>query len=449
MRYNSFFTKACMLIISVGLTLLSCEDKPEFSISLHNLEFDSFYTDTVQIDVYSNVKWVVSDTVNWLTIEPMEGKGNGTLNILVSENPEFIERTATIVVSGGGIKETIQILQAPDYDVLPFIIDNGFRQYCLDTLDVNKDGVISTREARMVNRIVINAKQIYSLEGIEHFTRLTYLDCSANLIENLDLSKNVRLELLYCGDNYLERLDLSKNSELIKAFCSYNPISYLDVSGLIKLNELEIFFAELENINVNSNTGLQDLAISGNRISSLDLSSNNELRFLDCSRNLLSSIDVSHNTNLVSLYCNNNRLSTLNLNYNTRLQHLRCDNNMFTGSSLNVSSNTDLMQLGCSGNGLTSLNVSSNLKLERLWCDFNQLTTLDLTNNTKMNTLSCLNNNLTGTLDISNIETLRNLVIDLRNNRLTTIHVPPGFIMFAENNNRIQKDATANWVEKP
>ena len=108
------------------------------------------------------------------------------------------------------------------------------------------------------------------------------------------------------------------------------------------------------------------------------------------------------------------------------------------------------MQFGCMGNSISSLNLNNNIHLERLWCDNNQLTSLDLTKNTKLNVVKCSNNNLTGNLDISKIESLRNLDIDLRlNPRLNIIEVPQGFILFAENNNRILKDPTAQWVEKP
>ena len=456
MKRNSFLTRAYMLTVCVCLILLSCEDKPEMSLSLHEVEIDSFSTDTVHIDVYSNVKWVVSinnptDT-SWLMVTPKEGRGNGTLNILVSENSEFTERTATIVISGNnGISATIKVLQAQDYDILPLIndIDPIFKQYCLDSIDFNKDGSISTKEARMTDTIIVSELQIRKLEGIEHFTQLTYLDCSSNLIESLDLSKNTKLNILNCRDNYIVELDMTKNAALTKLYCSYNPISHLDVSGLKELTEVEIFFAKLENINVSTNTNLLYLSIPGNSVSSLDISNNVKLRFLDCSRNIISSLDVNNNTELVSLYCNINRLSTLNISSNTKLQHLRCDENRFTGGTLNLNNNIELLQFGCEGNRFTSLNMSNNLKLERLWCKDNQLTTLDLTNNTRLSVLICSNNNLTGTLNISNIESLRNLEIDLRNNKLTIIEVPPGFILFAEHNEKISKDSEAEWVEKP
>ena len=64
-------------------------------------------------------------------------------------------------------------------------------------------------------------RAIESLEGIQHFTYLTSLNCSKNKLEHLDVSKNKALKYLNCSSNNLVELDLSHNM-LERCNCSNN-----------------------------------------------------------------------------------------------------------------------------------------------------------------------------------------------------------------------------------
>ena len=385
----------------------------------------------VEIEISANINWAVSiiQTGQWITVAPIEGNGDGTIIVSVDANPEFFDRTAQIVISGEGVETvTIQVFQMSGFDILPFVVDPVFRQFCIDEFDINKDGLISTKEAGMVEKIDVKRMQISTLEGIEYFPNLLELDCSSNSIEYLDISKNTKLIELNCTNNNIENLSLVENKALKRIRCSYNSLVHLDVGGLTELVELEVFFADIGIIDVSTNINLISLGITGNKITSIDLTNNKQLRELYCSENLLTALDVSNNTELMILFC---------------------DYNPFIGGAIDISNNTHLLQFSCRGNGFTSLNLSNNINLERLFCNDNLLTTLDLTQNISLYQLSAVNNNLTGVLDISKIE-LRNLTINLsQNQNLTIIEVPPGFIEFAKDNPHILKDDVATWVEKP
>jgi Leucine-rich repeat (LRR) protein len=200
-------------------------------------------------------------------------------------------------------------------NVLTEIPDPAFLAYCLDAMenptidvygreqpawDTNGDGRLSIAEAAAVTSIdvrgsyelgehtnweVVITGEIASLEGIEYFTGLTYLNCLYNQLTSLDLSKNTALTTLYCSWNQLASLDLSKNTALTQLNCDSNGLTSLDVS---------------------KNTALTYLDCYGNGLTSLDLSKNTALIYLDCCDNGLTSLDVSNNTALTYLYCGNN-----------------------------------------------------------------------------------------------------------------------------------------------
>ena len=441
MKRNNFLIKSCVLMILAGIVLVSCADKAELSFSSRTIEFDPLPVDTMFVDIYSNVKWTVHIVQDgtWLTVTPLEGVGNGRINIKVEENATYLDRIAKIAIIGDGFGvDTIKVTQTKDVDITALFRDRIFREYMINEFDLNKDGSISSREANKIETLRISRRQIESLSGIENLTQLRYLDCSSNLISNLDLSKNTRLTTLICDDNYIERLDLTNNLALIDVQCNWNSLVNLDVTGLTNLVILEAWLNNLERLDVESNINLQELRISGNRISSLNVNNNKKLMYLVCTNNRLQSLDLRNNTELVTLYCGENRLSTLNLHENTKLQNFRCDyNEWFSGGTIDVSRNTELREFSCMGNRFTSLNLTNNINLEQFTCEGNNLTSLDLTRNTKLFLINAASNSLSS-LDLRNI-TLRNLFIDLKSNpNLAIVHVPVDFILFATCNDNIE-----------
>ncbi len=146
--------------------------------------------------------------------------------------------------------------------------DADFRAY-LETLEGADGGVFTPEELAAVTEITVPARTIESLQGIEHFTELTKLDCSGNQLTALDIGKNIKLQALHCTDNALTKLDVSRNAELQRLECGSNDLTELDVSQ------------------------------------------NTKLIYLYCKKNLLTSLDVSQNEKLISLDCSNNKLTSL------------------------------------------------------------------------------------------------------------------------------------------
>ena len=445
MKNILFLAKINIWLICVSLALTSCEKEPEMAVSLDKIYIEAIPTETASFGISYHGEWTVSVTppeVMWLTVSPLYGKGNETITVKADENDDFTERIAFIVVSGENMKnDTVTVIQYPTLDVAEKIEDDIFRKYCLNKFDVNKDGKISLKEAS--NALEINVKRrddddgtaITTLAGIEYFVNIRELDCTANDIEEIDVSKNKEIRKLYC----------SFNSNLNK----------IDVSELSRLIDLHLHSTKIKSIDVSKNLHLQLLTTSNSPISTLDVTHNKELIALMCNDNQLTTLDVSKNTKLLSLLCGNNRLSTIDISKNTDLVNLWC-NNQTDGKNrllkhLDVSNNKKLQTLSCGQNEISSLDLSHNLALTQLRCDDNQLISLDVSVNTRLGDLKCNINNLTGSVDLSNNPLLK--YIDLQRNNLDTIYVWQKFdeecTFSADGKIKCyEKDKNAKWVKK-
>ncbi len=237
------------------------------------------------------------------------------------------------------------------------IPDPNFKAYLLSDpfINTNGDSEIQVSEASsFTGAIICHYQNITSMVGIEAFVSLTVLNCDANNLTSLDVSKNIALTSLSFFNNQITNIDVSKNK------------------------------------------ALTDLQFTNNKLTSLDVSNNVVLKSLDFGNNLLTSLDVSKNPNLTTLGCYRNQLTSLDVSKNQALIHLDCSTNLLT--SLDVSSNLTLTYFICFGNFLTSLDVSKNPAIIVLLCSSNVLTNLNIRNgnNTKMISHGFANNpNLT------------------------------------------------------
>src|SRR5690606_19534376 len=74
-----------------------------------------------------------------------------------------------------------QIVNIPDVNFKNALLAHS------PTIDVNLDGEIQVSEALATDTLNIYGWSISSLEGIENFINLKFLDCSVNNITNIDL----------------------------------------------------------------------------------------------------------------------------------------------------------------------------------------------------------------------------------------------------------------------
>jgi uncharacterized repeat protein (TIGR02543 family) len=89
-----------------------------------------------------------------------------------------------------------------------------------------------------ISTLNISRSDIYDLTGLRYFSGLTELDCSYNLLTELDISKNTGLTVVICSGNSLTALDISHNSALKRLQCSLNYLLSEDsISGLAAIRD--------------------------------------------------------------------------------------------------------------------------------------------------------------------------------------------------------------------
>jgi Leucine-rich repeat (LRR) protein len=347
------------------------------------------------------------------------------------------------------------ITALPDANFEDKLINLGF-----DT--DGKNGIVLKTSIEDITTLDVSNSSITDLTGIQSFTALTTLNCSGNLINKLDVSKNTAFSTLNCANNptliciqvadvmsttnwtitkdpiAVFNLDCTvytlipdskfedkliflgidtdgKNGKVATARIESLPSLDVSSSSITNLTGIQDFKSltylecgsnQLTSLDVSKNKNLTALYFDSNKLTSIDLSHNTLLKTLNCSSNSLTALDVSKSLALTDLYCGTNQLTSLNLSNNTLLSVLDCDSNSLI--NLAVNKNTDLTQLYCSNNQLTSLDLSYNTLLLFLDCDSNQLTSLDISKNLDLFSLTCGSNQLTA-LDVSKNEALTQL----------------------------------------
>ena len=207
-------------------------------------------------------------------------------------------------------------------------------------IDTNDDGEIQVVEAQAVDSLNILSSSIANVAGIAAFANLKKLDCSSNLIQDLDVSGNTllvelfcwhnnltslvlngtnNLEVLDCTENQLTALDLSGHPNLITVGCSNNSINTIDLTGCSNLYQLYCFQNNIAAIDLNGLSALKDLFCSNNVLTGINLSPVPQLEYLECSNNPISTIDVSFLVSLHSFGCENTLLSTIDVSNLTGL----------------------------------------------------------------------------------------------------------------------------------
>ena len=274
-------------------------------------------------------------------------------------------------------------------------------------IDVNNDGQIQQSEALLVYKLVLSNNGIASMNGIEYFTNLKYLNCSSNLLTTINEIDLTNLLELNCRNNKLTSLNLSNFRMLENLDCSYNNLTTLNGSGLTNLKEFWCTNNNLlTSLNLSGCTNLFTLHCEINSLSTLSLSGCTNLIALDCEENQLQNLSVSGFTELKTIYCDNNQLQTLDFIGCTNLESIYCYNNRL--QTLDVSDCSILRTLDCRGNILSSLIVNGLTNLEWLQCSNNQLSSLNVDGLTKLKTLDCGNNQLPSinVLSLTNLEGL-------------------------------------------
>ena len=218
----------------------------------------------------------------------------------------------------------------PDANFEQALIDEGYDSGPLD-------GNVLTSNISGILNLDIKNRGITNLTGIEDFSALKNLDCSGNLLINIDVRPLSNLQILWCFENQITNLNVDQNISLTALRCENN---------------------KLTSLNLSNNINLVDLACEQNKITTIDVSNSVSLNRFQCGNNLLNTLDVSTNVNLSYLSCEQNQLTSLNLLSNNQLSLLNCFNNQIT--ELDLTRNPNLTDVNCSTNQLCSLNLNNS-----------------------------------------------------------------------------------------
>ena len=240
-----------------------------------------------------------------------------------------------------------------------FVPDDNFEQALIDLgYDSGPlDDAVPSANINTITDLDVNLKNITDLTGIEDFISLTVLNCSDNLLSNLDVSNNTNLTQLFCSNNFINALDVSLLPHLQILWCENNQISNLDVSNNSNLISLVCSNNLLTSLDVTNNTGLNVLAFESNQISTINTSNNSTLNFFYCGNNLITSLDITQNSNLSYLDCSNNQISILDTSNNPILYFINTGFNNLT--YLDLSQNSSLTEIDCINNQLCRLNIKN------------------------------------------------------------------------------------------
>lgn len=266
----------------------------------------------------------------------------------------------------------------------------------LGTYILNEDGdvEVTPQLIQEATTLDVSEQNIESLEGIEAFVNLRYLDCSNNPLTSLDVSVFSELTDLHCDNCFNQSpasrsyskgvLDLSENTKLQTLSCAENGLTELILPDTQTLIEVNCDDNQLTVLDVSKNTNLRYLFGNGNKFTSLDVSNNTLLMGLEIRNNLLTDINLSANESLRTLAVHGNQLTTLDVSKNGKLEYLFCGSNQLV--SLDVFSNENLVYLNCLFNQIQTLDISKNIQLQDLYCG-NQAGTLSLMINEEQQSL--------------------------------------------------------------
>jgi Leucine-rich repeat (LRR) protein len=301
---------------------------------------------------------------------------------------------------------------------------------------IANDDYVLTVNINSVQNLDVSNKGIADLTGIEDFTNLSSLDCSFNLLTNINLRQNAILIYLFCQNNDLIQIDLSQNPYLTDLYCQNNQIEALELqhnNGLFQLrcdnNQLKVLNIQNGNNNYNSQTfgaftintlnnpdlaciQVDDATFSTNNWSDIDatssFSTNCDYTVYVPDDNFETYLET-HNANGIAVpfgdLSNMGNAVTFNPSlddyvYKYKIEqvtHLDVSNKNIADLR-GINSFDALETLICAENQLSLLDVAQNTALTSLSCDYNQLSILNVknTNNTNFTYFSAINNsNLT------------------------------------------------------
>ena len=163
----------------------------------------SYKASEVTVTVSAEGDWGVhSASPDWLSVSPSGGlAGVSDVKVKISENKTGEVRESELVFTTRSGKVSLPVRQNYEIEEVE-ISDPGFKAYLLEAYDVDKDGVLSTKEAAAVVEIRAAGRGIAALPELNTvFESITYLDCSDNKLKELDITNLLNLNTLIATGN--------------------------------------------------------------------------------------------------------------------------------------------------------------------------------------------------------------------------------------------------------
>ena len=177
---------------------------PEVSLSLSTDAVSVQYSAAeVKVTVTSDGDWGVhSADTEWLTVSPSGGvAGTSDIKVKIAENKTGDVRESELVFTTKSGKKSLPVTQNYEIDEVE-ISDPAFKACLLETYDVDKDGVLSTKEAAAVVEIKAASRGIKAMPELNVvFKDITYLDCSGNDLKELDITNMLKLKTMNATGN--------------------------------------------------------------------------------------------------------------------------------------------------------------------------------------------------------------------------------------------------------
>ena len=259
----------------------------------------------------------------------------------------------TMTITSPNISSITRIEPPVNKDVREQIKDANFRKAIRTALGLDKDDEeepITIDDVESIETLDVSGYEITSLEGINLFTNLIFLDCSHNELEAISLSLPL-LQVLHCDYNELRGLTLSNCPLLEYVDCTYNVIPS-------STNEF-IYIGDKQSLTIDKNLmytpqkkyvhELFDPTVIAEIREQLQLPANAKVLSSDCelivslyldgknylgdgdkkteenknNRTKIKSLNgLEYCVNLSTLVCPNNDISVLDLTNNTNIRHV-------------------------------------------------------------------------------------------------------------------------------
>lgn len=271
-----------------------------------------------------------------------------------------------------------------DTNFIIALVEEGF--------DLDESGGISIEEAKAIDSLYITGRNIESLEGIDYFENLRYLNCGSNELSYFKFDSLPKLNYLNTSWNDIDSIDIGVN--VIEHFnISRNKLTHLNLHNLDSLKYLNCRsnydLAEFDIQNVQ----LVVLSCGYTDITELELVNQLSLRSLWCwGMTALNDLTIENVPNLDSLLLEHVDFSIVDLNDLNNVSYLSLIDCGI--EDINVSDFRNLKYLNLGYNNIDSFSVMGLDSLSYLNLEYNSFDSFFITGLDSLRYLNLYTNNL-------------------------------------------------------